>query len=66
MGSHFELSRNFIDRSLLKTRNAIAHGAAEPVGPDVLDEARDKVLRLLGDFRIELQNAVVQKRYLRV
>ena len=65
MGSHFELSRQFIDRSLLKTRNAIAHGEPEPISYHLLGEASAKVLRLLGDFRTELQNAIVQRLYLR-
>ena len=65
MGARFELSRNFIDRSLLKTRNAIAHGVMEPVDPKVLRESTDKILSLLGDFRTELQNAIVRKKYLR-
>ncbi|CAD7387440.1 MULTISPECIES: MAE_28990/MAE_18760 family HEPN-like nuclease [Xanthomonas] len=65
MGSNFELSRNFIDRSLLKTRNSIAHGSAEPVDYRSLNESREKVVRLLTDFRTELQNSIVQKKYLR-
>jgi hypothetical protein len=65
LGSDFELSRQFIDRSLLKTRNSIAHGSAEPVEPRFLIESRDRVLRLLNGFKIALQNAIVQKEYLR-
>lgn len=65
LGSEFELSRHFIDRSLLKIRNSIAHGSMEPVEMRFLFEARDRVVRLLGGFRIELQNAIVQKKYLR-
>jgi hypothetical protein len=65
MGTSLEMNRNFLDRNLLKTRNAIAHGIMEPVELRFLLESRDKVLGLLGDFRTELQNAIVEKRYLR-
>lgn len=65
LGDDFEMSRHFIDRNLLKTRNAIAHGSLEPVDKRVLEEASDKVLRLLGSFRNQIQNAIVQKTYLR-
>lgn len=65
LGDDFELSRNFIDRNLLKTRNSIAHGSLEPVDKQYLSEAAERVLSLLGAFKNELQNAIVQKAYLR-
>lgn len=65
LGSRYELSRKFIDSNLLKLRNSIAHGGLDPIDIDFLIESKDKVLALLGDFRTELQNSVVQKTYLR-
>jgi MAE_28990/MAE_18760-like HEPN len=65
LGAEFELSRQFIDRSLLKTRNLIAHGSSEPVGVPLLKEARDRVVILLDMFSDQLQNAITQKTYLR-
>jgi hypothetical protein len=65
LGDDLELSRNFIDRNLLKVRNAIAHGGQDPIEPEVLLETRDRVLKLLGMFKNEIQNAVVRKLYLR-
>lgn len=65
LGEEFEMSRNFIDRNLLKTRNSIAHGSIEPIDKNFLGEASDRVLRLLGSFRNEIQNAIVQRAYLR-
>ena len=65
LGDDLELSRNFIDRNLLKVRNSIAHGGQDSIDEKFLIEARDRVLKLLGIFRIELQNAVVRKSYLR-
>jgi len=66
MGSSFELSRNFLDRSLLKTRNSIAHGSLEPIDFRFLNESRERVIHLLDVFRTELQNAIVLRKYLRV
>lgn len=65
LGDEFEMSRKFIDRNLLKTRNSIAHGSAEPIEATFLFETRDRVLKLLDIFRTELQNSIVEKRYLR-
>lgn len=66
LGDDFELSRKFIDRSLVKTRNSIAHGSAEPIDVKFLFEARDRVIKLLNSVRTELQNAIVKKSYLRL
>jgi hypothetical protein len=65
LGDDFEINRNFIDRSLVSTRNKIAHGVFEEISEKFLIEAKDKVLFLLGIFTTELQNSIVLKKYLR-
>jgi HEPN superfamily RiboL-PSP-like protein len=65
LGDEFDLSRQFIDRNLVKTRNSIAHGSPDPVDAAFLIESRDRVVKLLNVFRNELQNAIVRKLYLR-
>lgn len=61
--SHFEASREFLDRLLLKRRNAIAHGQQEFIHVDEIDEFIANVLALMESFRDLLENKVYAKAY---
>jgi hypothetical protein len=62
---NFELKKKFIDRSLLKTRHAIAHGEKLEVEKVFATEILDQVESLLNNFRTAVENAAAQKLYLR-
>lgn len=62
---NFELKKKFIDRSLLKTRHAIAHGEKLDVEKVFAIEILDQVESLLNNFRTAVENAAAQKLYLR-
>jgi hypothetical protein len=63
-GNHFERTRPFIDRIILKRRNAIAHGQQEFITESEVDQLVANTLALMGHFRILLENKVYQKAYL--
>ncbi len=57
--------KNIIDESLLKQRNEIAHGEFLTVDAAAFDSMSREVLTLLRQFKDDVQNALVQKTYLR-
>jgi hypothetical protein len=61
----FESNRFFIDTTLLKKRNAIAHGQAEGIDIHELDDVVDKTLALMAQFKTLIENKVYTKGYLR-
>ena len=63
-GNHFEDERVFIDRIMLKRRNAIAHGQQELIAETEMDEFIAKSLSLMDHFRSLLENAVYTGAYL--
>ena len=50
---------------LLKLRNDIAHGEFLLIDVDGFDQLSTEILDLIRQFKTALQNAVVQKSYLR-
>lgn len=62
----YESKRIFIDFSLLKRRNAIAHGQDEGLDLSDADEVIDETIALMAHFRTLIENKVYTKSYLRV
>lgn len=60
----FSEEEDFIDRMLLKRRNAIAHGDEAVVGPEEVDEVIQRTIRLMRQFKNELENTIYTKSYL--
>jgi len=63
---NFDLKRKFIDRSLLKTRHAIAHGEFLEVKQEFAHEIFEQVESLLEAFKTAVENAAAQCLYLRI
>lgn len=63
-GAHFEDRRNFIDRIVLRRRNAIAHGQQEYISEADIDELVAQTLALMTHFSSLLENKVYMKTYL--
>jgi RiboL-PSP-HEPN len=63
-GGHFEDKRIFIDRMILKRRNAIAHGRQEFIEESEIDGLIADALGLMDHFRSLLENKVYTKSYL--
>lgn len=63
-GSFFEGNRFFIDATLLKKRNAIAHGQDDGIDECDVDEFVDKTLSLLEQFKTLIENKVYTRGYL--
>jgi hypothetical protein len=63
-GSHFQDKRIFIDRMILKRRNAIAHGQTEFIEESDIDDLIADALGLMDHFRSLLENKVYTKSYL--
>jgi hypothetical protein len=61
--SNFELRANFLDESLRRIRNGIAHGERIVPTLEEVDEARVIVLDLMDRFRTEISNAVSMRTY---
>jgi hypothetical protein len=61
----FEANRIFIDMTLLKKRNAIAHGQDEGVDSRDVDDIIDETLALMEHFRTLIENKVYTKSYLK-
>lgn len=61
--SYFKSKKDFIDVLLLKRRNAIAHGKAEDVQENSMDDFVAEVLSLMGNFRDLLENKISTKSY---
>lgn len=60
---HFEDCREFLDRLLLKRRNAIAHGQQEFIREDEVDDLVSRILALMTHFRALLENKIYTKAY---
>jgi hypothetical protein len=60
----FESNRFFIDATLLKKRNAIAHGQDEGIDERDVDDFVDRTLSLLEQFKTLIENKVYTKSYL--
>lgn len=63
--SRYLTRKNLIDESLLKKRNEIAHGEFLEVDATAFDSISREVLTLLRQFKDDVQNALVQRSYLR-
>jgi hypothetical protein len=61
--AHFEKKRTFIDQTMLKRRNAIAHGQQEFMHENEVDNVVEEVLSLMTHFRNLLENKVYLKQY---
>ena len=61
----FEDNRFFIDVSLLKKRNAIAHGQDDGIETNEVDAYVDTALSLMEHFKALIENKVYTKAYLR-
>ena len=55
-----------IDSSLLGLRNAVAHGEKTPINRDDYIQLYESVTALIEQFRDDVENAAVGKRYLQV
>jgi len=55
----------FIDLRLLEARNKIAHGEYREVDRKFYDEAHEIVIRLITEYKDQIQNNVVLKKYYR-
>jgi hypothetical protein len=62
---YFETQRIFIDMTLLKKRNAIAHGQDEGVNLRDVDTIIDETLSLMEHFKTLIENKVYTKAYLK-
>lgn len=60
----FESNRFFIDATLLKKRNAIAHGQDEGIDERYVEDFVNTTLALLGHFKTLIENNVYTKSYL--
>lgn len=63
--SRYSSRKHMIDDSLLKQRNEIAHGEYLVVDHVAFDSLAKEVLTLLRQFKDDVQNALVQRSYLR-
>lgn len=61
--SKFETKNNFIDKSLLKSRNFIAHGEALNLTVSEYLSMHDFVLELIETFRNEIENSSVSRSF---
>jgi hypothetical protein len=55
---------NFIDKSLLKKRNSIAHGNFEELDRDAWIQLKDTTILLIRKVKTDLENAATLKKYL--
>ncbi|WP_186181381.1 MAE_28990/MAE_18760 family HEPN-like nuclease [Burkholderia gladioli] len=60
----FSEDEDFIDRILLKRRNAIAHGDEAEVAIGEVDDVIQRTIGLMRQFKNELENAIYSKGYL--
>lgn len=61
--SHFENQKTFLDKLILKRRNAVAHGQQEFIGLQEVDNLVENILALMAHFRSLLENKVYTKMY---
>lgn len=60
----FEPKYNFIDKSLLYRRNNIAHGEYLELDNKSYSDLSEEVLTLIRQFKTEIENSAVQKKYI--
>ncbi|SOE59146.1 hypothetical protein SAMN05446935_1463 [Burkholderia sp. YR290] len=60
----FSSEEDFIDRILLKRRNAIAHGDEAEVAISEVDDVIQRTIGLMRQFKNELENTIYSKGYL--
>ncbi len=60
---NYETRYNFIDESLVKRRNNIAHGEYLDLGADECRDLADQVIYLLRAFKTDIENAASTTRY---
>lgn len=63
--SHLITKHHFIDFSLLRSRNSIAHGEYLSIDPEAYAEMHHEVLALMAIVRSMVSNAASTERYLR-
>lgn len=63
--SSYQARRNFIDESLINTRNKIAHGESLEVDLESAQTAFAEVIVLMRAFKTDIENSVTAKSYLR-
>ena len=61
----YETKFNFIDESLLRRRNEIAHGNYLDIDATAFREIVDEVIGLIRQFKNDIMNSAIQKSYLR-
>ena len=61
----YETKANFIDESLLKRRNTIAHGEFIDITKDDWDKLADEVIQMLRHFKNDIENSMVQSSFKR-
>lgn len=62
-GGYFEEQRSFIDKMILKRRNAIAHGQPEYISEVDIDDLVANVLSLMRHFSVLLENNIYLEAY---
>ena len=62
--SRYETRANFVDKSLLKRRNEIAHGGWVDLNIAGFTNVADEVLLLLRWFKTDLEESITHKSYL--
>ena len=63
---NFETKFNFINQTLLSTRNAIAHGEERVIDSDDLGETKNMCLQLMESFCDELKEMIINLTFLDV
>ena len=61
----YAIHQRFIDHNLVGLRNQLAHGGLAPVPEDGFHTTLETVRALLELFRNDIQNAAVQRRFVR-
>jgi hypothetical protein len=63
--SFLSSSQKFINETLLKKRNHIAHGRRESVDRQDFDKICEKVIEIISQLKDEIQNAVDKQQYVK-
>jgi hypothetical protein len=61
----YGVREQFLDRNLLKNRNAIVHGDPIRIDEETYEQAHEGVLQLLQQFRDDVENAASTQAYRR-
>lgn len=65
-GAQYSPRFTLIDATLLKTRNTIAHGDFLVIDPARFESLVEEIIEMLRWFKTDIENAVVQKSFLRL